>query len=52
MNIDAFIYPPSKKITDLLVDECANARCATAWCRPEAEADNHGEAEGEDGLAL
>jgi hypothetical protein len=31
------IYPPSQKTTGLPVDEC------------EAEADNHGVAEGEDG---
>jgi hypothetical protein len=43
------LYPPSQKTTGLPVDECANALCATARCRPEAEADNRGVAEGEDG---
>lgn len=31
------------------VDECANAVCATARCRPKTEADNRVVAEGEDG---
>ncbi|MBW2174078.1 MAG: hypothetical protein JRF64_05435 [Deltaproteobacteria bacterium] len=31
------------------MDECANNQCATARCRPEAEADNRVVAEGEDG---
>ncbi|MFC1862470.1 hypothetical protein ACFL1Z_00770 [Thermodesulfobacteriota bacterium] len=28
------------------MDECAKNRCATARCRPEAEADNRGVADG------
>jgi DnaJ-class molecular chaperone len=42
-------YPPSQKTTGLAVDECANDVYATARCRPEAEADNRVQAEGEDG---
>jgi len=38
------LYPPSQKTTGLPVDECANAHYAPARCRPEAEADNRGEA--------
>ena len=44
-------YPPLQKTTGLPVDECANAVCATARCRPKTEADNRVVAEGEDGLA-
>ena len=49
MARDCIIYPLSQKTTGLPIDECANDRYATAWCRPEAEADNRVVAEGEDG---
>jgi len=42
-------YPPSQKTTGLPMDECTNAVCATARCRPNTEANNRVVAEGEDG---
>jgi len=34
-NDSGYFYLPSQKTTGLSVDECANAVCATAGCRPE-----------------
>jgi len=43
------LYPPSQKTMGLSVDECANAVCATARCRPKTEVDYLVVAETEDG---